>query len=757
MATMANQERPKPSLNLPQPEFHPLMEGIEASTQFKVTDELAQLLQSLPDGAVSEQVLATMATQPSLGGDMLRVLGARHPNLTKLGERAAVVRPQGGLKEISVAGQFKRVGTDVVDMLQLAADKASGSAGIDSGHLLQALTAENMLAPHWDVVALEGKSPEGIVDNLARLLRLKKDYAPTQELKTVEIKYQDSFPDLLKSARQKRLAPMQVPKDWVVNALNSLISGDDMVVIPTGELESELLAYRLAYDLALSNDNFGINNLRFVSRNDLLQGGEKTIESLIGKSQNGVIVMPFIEESPLRRNLQRAAIRHQVTLIMYDKEELVNDQGIERLLLDNPTDEEMFEMFGPLRREYERQFGLKIDINGLREATRLARRFGGIINQGIRPVEGVDVLLRQAASAIRLTAASVPALRKITMVKNDGTIHDSDIRYALQKLTGVEVQPDDKEKFNNMEVYLNEGVIGQEEAVSAVSNAVRRTKAGLSDPKKPIGSFMFLGPSGVGKTELGKKLAEFLFDSADELITVNMSEFGDESSRTRLIGAPPGYVGYEQAGQLTEQVRRKPYSVVMFDEIEKAHPEVLVVLLQMMDEGKLTDAQGRVIDFRNTVIIMTGNVGSHHYEKYNELGRKKVEELVRNELKSHQKFRPEFLNRLSQIIVFNPLDEPGLEKIAQLQIRKKNKELAANGIGVVLSLSQTMTRKLATIASAEPMHGARPLLRALDTHIYQAVTNLILGNKLKRGNQVEFDFIDGEIVHRVVKQPPRKK
>lgn len=758
MAAMGNLERAKP---IPvQPELHPLMEGIETVKQFQISDELARLLQGLPEASATSDLLFGM-NQTTLAGKVLSILAIDHPRLKELAllKLPQTVNPPTQAIEITVGGKRKNIGGEVKELLALARGKLQGSGPMDSGHLLQVLASQGELNRRGllDDTKLRPESVGAVFDHVAQGVREKGMYDIGKQSHSLEFQAQDLFPDLLEKARQKRLAQVFVPKDWVVNSLNMLISGDRRLVLPLCELESELLAYRLAYDLTLSNDKFGIRHLMFVSRNDWITSGEKNIETLIKNNQSSVVVMPFVEDPQSRRNLQRAAISNRVKLLMYDKEELVDNEGIERLFLDNPTDEEMMKMFEPLKQEYERQFGFTIDAKGLREAVRLGQRYSGLINQGIRPVEAVDFLLRQAASAIRLTAASVPSLQKLMMVKNDGKIHDTDLRYALQKLTGVEVQPENRDKFRNMEADLNGGVIGQEEAVSAVSNAVKRAKAGFSDPKKPIGSFMFLGPSGVGKTELGKKLAELLFDSEDELITVNMSEFGDASSRTRLIGAPPGYVGYEEAGQLTEQVRRRPYSVVMFDEIEKAHPDVLVVLLQMMDEGKLTDGQGRVIDFRNTVIIMTGNVGSHHYEKYNELGKTIVERKVREELKSGGKFRPEFLNRLTQIVVFNPLGMTELAQIAPIQIRKKNKELAANGLGVEISLSPTVIRRLATIASEEPMNGARPLLRELDKQIYQVMTNLVFTNMLKRGNVVEFDLEDGKMVHRIVKKSAQKK
>jgi ATP-dependent Clp protease ATP-binding subunit ClpB len=296
-------------------------------------------------------------------------------------------------------------------------------------------------------------------------------------------------------------------------------------------------------------------------------------------------------------------------------------------------------------------------------------------------------------------------------------------------------------------------VVGQEEAIRVVSNAIRRSRAGLSDPRRPYGSFLFLGPTGVGKTELTKALATFLFDSDEAMVRIDMSEFMEKHSVARLIGAPPGYVGYEEGGYLTESVRRKPYSVILLDEVEKAHPDVFNVLLQVLDDGRLTDGQGRTVDFRNTVIVMTSNLGSTTIQELSgEENYDKMKSAVMQIVGQH--FRPEFVNRIDDIVVFHPLGREQLHRIAGLQVQFLRERLQAREMDLNLT-----AKALDMIAEAgfDPVYGARPLKRAIQQQVENPLAQEILAGKFGPKDVIEVDVAGSELVFRRKSMVEKKK
>jgi ATP-dependent Clp protease ATP-binding subunit ClpB len=316
-----------------------------------------------------------------------------------------------------------------------------------------------------------------------------------------------------------------------------------------------------------------------------------------------------------------------------------------------------------------------------------------------------------------------------------------EIAEVVSRATGIPVSKmmqGEREKLLKMEEHLHARVVGQDEAVRLVADAIRRSRAGLADPNRPYGSFLFLGPTGVGKTELCKALAEFLFDSEDHLIRIDMSEYMERHSVARLIGAPPGYVGYEEGGQLTEQVRRKPYSVILLDEVEKAHSDVFNVLLQVLDDGRMTDGQGRTVDFKNTVIVMTSNLGSHEIQRMAGQDPDLIKEAVMGEVRKH--FRPEFVNRIDEIVVFQALDRRQIEAIARIQLRRLEARLAAQDLKLVVS--DAAVAELAKVGF-DPLYGARPLKRAIQQQIENPIAKLLLEGKVGPKDVVPVDFKDG--------------
>ncbi|MDQ3812251.1 MAG: AAA family ATPase, partial [Chloroflexota bacterium] len=326
-------------------------------------------------------------------------------------------------------------------------------------------------------------------------------------------------------------------------------------------------------------------------------------------------------------------------------------------------------------------------------------------------------------------------------------VDEHDIAEVVSKWTGVPVSKmleGEVQKLLQMEERLRERVVGQEEAITAVSNTVRAARAGLQDPNRPLGSFLFLGPTGVGKTETARALAEFLFDDEQALVRIDMSEYQEKHTVSRLIGAPPGYVGYDEAGQLTEAVRRRPYAVVLFDEVEKAHPEVLNVLLQLLDDGRLTDAQGRTVDFRNTIVIMTSNLGSQWISERG-LSADEIRERVMDAVRTH--FRPELINRIDEIVIFQALGLEQIQRIVEIQLRGLRARLAERKMHLELTPG---AQELLAREGFDPVYGARPLKRTIQKEVVQPLAVRLLQGEFHEGDTIHLDVgSDGKLVFRV--------
>jgi len=424
---------------------------------------------------------------------------------------------------------------------------------------------------------------------------------------------------------------------------------------------------------------------------------------------------------------------------------------IEEQALNKETDASSKERLGKVRDEIAK---LKAECDVLKEKWEKEKKVIAAIRElqeRLERVRGEETRARREGDfnrAAELTYGMIPALEndikqrkeELEQLQKDGgllkeEVGPEDIAEVVAKWTGIPVSrmlEGEVEKLLRMEERIGRRVIGQEEAIVAVSNAVRRARSGLQDPNRPIGSFIFMGPTGVGKTELARALAEFLFDDDQAMVRVDMSEYMERHSVARLIGAPPGYVGYEEGGYLTEAVRRRPYSVVLFDEIEKAHPEVFNALLQILDDGRLTDGKGRTVDFKNCIVIMTSNIGSSEIQQFagkdEESMRARVMEALR------YSFKPEFLNRLDDIVIFHALTRDQIAAIVDIQIRRLNKRLAQNGLSLVLDPAARL--KLAN-EGFDPAYGARPLKRAIQRLIENPLALEILSARFKTGDTIE--------------------
>ena len=429
---------------------------------------------------------------------------------------------------------------------------------------------------------------------------------------------------------------------------------------------------------------------------------------------------------------------------------------IEKQALSRETDEKSKERLADIEK---RIADLKEQSGAMKAKWQSEKDEIGKMRTGKEKLEQAKLELEQARNAGDLNRAAelqygtIPTLEKqlageqtrLADLQKDGVflkeeVTEEDVAEVVAKWTGVPVSKmleGEMQKLVKMEDNLRHRVIGQDEALNAVANAVRRARAGLQDPNRPIGSFIFLGPTGVGKTETAKALAEFMFDDERALVRLDMSEYMEKHAVARMIGAPPGYVGYDEGGQLTEAVRRRPYSVVLFDEIEKAHPDVFNVLLQILDDGRLTDSKGRTIDFKNTVLIMTSNLGSREIQSAG-LVDTPLKDMITDVLRNH--FKPEFLNRIDDIVIFGQLDKSEIEKIIEVQLEKLRRNLAERGISIVLEDS---AKELLSNQGYDPTFGARPLKRAIQTLVQNPLAIKLLNGEIRSGQTIDITADDG--------------
>jgi ATP-dependent Clp protease ATP-binding subunit ClpC len=456
--------------------------------------------------------------------------------------------------------------------------------------------------------------------------------------------------------------------------------------------------------------------------------------------------------------------------------------------VEEPSVEDTITILKGLKTTYEKHHGITIEDNALTAAAKLSHRY---ITDRFLPDKAID-LIDEAAAKLKLKIKTKPGeikdlerkiveideeidrltleskyeeasqkkaeyfdiqkkienLKKLEETKKEdfgNAVNEEVIALIVQNWTGIPITKmleDEKKKLINLENEIHKRVINQADAVHVISETIRKSRAGLKDPKRPIGSFLFLGPTGVGKTELSKAVAEILFDNENALLRVDMTEYMEKHSVSRLIGSPPGYVGYDEGGQLTELVRRKPYSVILFDEIEKAHPDVFNILLQVLDDGILTDSKGNHVDFKNTIIILTSNIGSQNIIKSieNEETQETLEKTVKEELKRY--FKPEFLNRLDSIVVFKTLSENDVEKIVEIMIKNLEKRLLEKNIH--LEITSSAKHEIAKLGY-DKFYGARPLKRVIEKLIETPLANMIIKDDARDGDIIEIDYIDGKI------------
>jgi ATP-dependent Clp protease ATP-binding subunit ClpB len=474
---------------------------------------------------------------------------------------------------------------------------------------------------------------------------------------------------------------------------------------------------------------------RYISDRFLPDKAIDLMDEAASKLRMEIDSMPAEIDEVERRIVQLEIERHAL-----DKED--DESSRERLIRLNEELKELKEKSEAMKAHWQKEKETIARIREIKQKIEEAKieeqaaERAGDLGRAAELRYGVQLSLQQELDRANQEIAELQKEQRFLKEEVD----DEDIAEIVAKWTGIPVTrllEGETEKLLKMEQLLRRRVIGQDEAIEAVSNAVRRARSGLSDPERPIGSFLFLGPTGVGKTELAKALAEFLFDDERAMVRIDMSEYQERHTVARLIGAPPGYVGYEEGGQLTEAVRRRPYSVILLDEIEKAHQEVFNVLLQLLDDGRLTDGQGRTVDFRNTVIIMTSNLGSQHIMEHATGSEEQMRDLVMEVLR--QAFRPEFLNRIDEILIFNRLGREEISQIVQIQLGLVRDRVASQGF---LLEWTPQVRDFLAETGYDPVYGARPLKRAIQRELENPLAMEILQGKFAPGDRIKVVLTD---------------
>jgi len=532
----------------------------------------------------------------------------------------------------------------------------------------------------------------------------------------------------------------------MISILSQTMSRHIILVGPDG-VGKRSLAYSLALLMAEGKGPNTLSNLIQIDEKALYDKEIEAIRAGLSRAHNGILFIPHLHRffgGPIKAEFSKAtslvqkAFLDDDPIIICTTSELEYNQRIANISaitensqiirVEEPTIDETIEILKVVKPHVERQYDIEVNEDALRLAANLAKRY-----------LAATPLPRSAEHLLHRTASLVTMSRQVHLDKfrpemdNDGKLDPADVTVALSQMTGVPVSKlgeDERARYANLEEHLKELIIGQDEAVYVVSRAIKTARVGLKDPKRPIGAFLFLGPTGVGKTELAKQLADFMFGSQDAMLSLDMSEFKDESSINRLIGSPTGYVGSEEGGQLTEKVRQQPYIIVLFDEIEKAHPRIMDILLQVFEEGRLTDGRGVTTRFSEAVMILTSNIGSE-YLSVPDLT-EEIRQSVLDELDQH--LRPEFINRLDEVVLFNALSDEDLEKIMWLELRKEQR--LADERGLALNFTDAAVKYLLSL-NDEPEYGARPLKRIIRRSVREPLADFLLRANPPIGTEVK--------------------
>ena len=606
--------------------------------------------------------------------------------------------------------------------------QASDEVWIGTEHLLSALSQRG--AGTAGILQARGITPQALEPYL-------KDRSISRRMTTR---------DWVSDARLGELTPTLFRENLLRELISvlSLSSQRHVLLIGAAGSGRRSLAYSLALLIAESRGPQGIDRVIEIAEAALLDNPVEALRSGVKQAIGGALFIPNVARFFDRfmadkvKNIVQKAFLDKTPIVIGTATETEYNEALKQLtnahVLKVPATlvEETTQVLNTLKTKFETEYALTVAASAPSTVSVMAARY---LTAQAQPGAALQ-LMHRACALVRMSTQTDLAYKP--EAKPDATLDPDDVMLALSQMTGIpatKLGQDERTKYAQMTEFVKGRIIGQDEAVLAVSRAVKTARVGLKDPKRPIGSFLFLGPTGVGKTELAKALAEFMFGSEDNLITLDMTEYQQEDSLNRLIGAAPGYVGYEGGGQLTDRVRQMPYSIVLFDECEKAHPRILDVLLQMMDEGRLTDGQGRTTSFSDAVIILTSNLGAT-YLVDRSLSEDAAHELALDAVKQH--FRPEFLNRLDEIIMFNALSAEGLRKILDLLLKKEVK--LAGERGLVLELTEAAKTWLLA-QNDHPEWGARPLRRIIQKFVREPLADYLLEKNPAVGAKIQVDVV----------------
>ncbi len=610
---------------------------------------------------------------------------------------------------------------------------------VDTDHLLTILSESSMSTS--GILRQHGITPKAIKDI-------------TADFSVIRRKPDGTVQDYVADAKTGDLHAVYFREDLlreIINIMSQAVKRHVILIGPDG-VGKRTLAYSLALLMAEGKGPVGLSSLVQINETSLLDNDQKAIRAGLSKASGGVLFIPHVHRffgGPIKAEfgkstptLQKAFLDTNPVLIVSTTEQEYNQrlakvsaitENSQLVRVPEPSVEETIEILSTLEPHMESDYDIEIKEEALEIAARLAKRYLA----GTPLPLSAEQLLHRTAAMLNMSQQSQLAFRPEL---KDAVLDAEDIKLAASQMTGIPVSKlgeDERLRYASMVEHLKERIIGQDEAVISVSRAIKTARVGLKDPRRPIGAFLFLGPTGVGKTELARVLAEFMFGNEDAMLPLDMSEFKDESSLNRLLGSPSGYVDSEAGGQLTERVRQQPYIIVLFDEVEKAHPRIMDILLQMIEEGRLTDGRGNAVSFSETVIILTSNLGSE------DLAVPVITDDVREEAMESVRewFRPEFLNRLDEVIMFNALDDDSLGKILRLLLNKENRMAEERG------LQLTFTEKAIKFMLAqndEPEYGARPLRRIIRRFVREPLADFLLKSNPEAGTEVVIDAVSGK-------------